>query len=58
VAGTGHLGGIRLDVSTTEPDPADGPLLAHPGIVATAHTAALINDYFAARRRLGDAVAS
>jgi hypothetical protein len=34
-------------------------LLAHPRIVATAHTAALTSDYFAAAsRRLGDALAS
>jgi phosphoglycerate dehydrogenase-like enzyme len=53
---TGHLAGIDLDVFPTEPDPADGPLLAHPGIVATAYTDALTTDYFAAAsRRLGDA---
>jgi phosphoglycerate dehydrogenase-like enzyme len=56
---TGHLAGLGLDVFPTEPYPADGPLLAHPRIVATAHTAALTSDYFAAAsRRLGDALAS
>jgi phosphoglycerate dehydrogenase-like enzyme len=56
---TGHLAGIGLDVFPTEPYPADGPLLAHPHIVATAHTAALTSNYFAAAsRRLGDALTS
>ena len=55
---TGHLAGIGLDVFPTEPYPADGPLVGHPRIVATAHTAALTSDYFAAAsRRLGDALA-
>ena len=54
----GHLAGIGLDVFPTEPYPADGPLVAHPRIVATAHTASLTSDYFAAAsRRLGDALA-
>jgi phosphoglycerate dehydrogenase-like enzyme len=53
----GHLAGIGLDVFPTEPYPADGPLLAHPRIVATAHTASVTGDYFAAAsRRLGDAL--
>ncbi len=56
---TGHLAGLGLDVFPTEPYPADGPLAAHPRIVATAHTAALTSDYFAAAsRRLGDALTS
>ena len=55
---TGHLAGIGLDVFPTEPYPADGPLLSDPRIVATAHTASLTSDYFAAAsRRLGDALA-
>jgi hypothetical protein len=55
---TGHLAGIGLDVFPSEPYPADGPLAAHPRIVATAHTASLTSDYFAAAsRRLGDALA-
>jgi phosphoglycerate dehydrogenase-like enzyme len=54
---TGHLAGIGLDVFPTEPYPADGPLVGHPRVVATAHTAALTSDYFAAAsRRLGDAL--
>jgi phosphoglycerate dehydrogenase-like enzyme len=36
---TGHLAGLGLDVFPTEPYPADGPLVTHPRIVATAHTA-------------------
>jgi phosphoglycerate dehydrogenase-like enzyme len=53
-----HLAGLGLDVFPTEPYPADGPLAEHPRIVATAHTAALTSDYFAAAsRRLGDALA-
>src|SRR6266567_1497294 len=56
---TGHLAGIGLDVFPTEPYPADGPLLAHPHVVATAHTASLTSDYFAAAsRRLGDSLAA
>ena len=56
---TGHLAGIGLDVFPVEPYPADGPLLGHPRVMATAHTAALTSDYFAAAsRRLGDALAS
>jgi phosphoglycerate dehydrogenase-like enzyme len=56
---TGHLAGIGVDVFATEPYPAEGPLLAHPRVVATAHTASLTSDYFAAAsRRLGDAVAA
>jgi phosphoglycerate dehydrogenase-like enzyme len=56
---TGHLAGLGLDVFAAEPYPADGPLLAHPHIVATAHTASLTSDYFAAAsRRLGDALAA
>jgi phosphoglycerate dehydrogenase-like enzyme len=56
---TGHLAGIGLDVFPTEPYPANGPLVTHPRIVATAHTAALTSDYFAAAsRRLGDAIAA
>jgi phosphoglycerate dehydrogenase-like enzyme len=55
----GHLAGIGLDVFATETYPADGSLLAHPRIVATAHTASLTSDYFAAAsRRLGDALAA
>jgi phosphoglycerate dehydrogenase-like enzyme len=53
------LAGLGLDVFPTEPYPADGPLVTHPRTVATAHTASLTSDYFAAAsRRLGDALAS
>jgi phosphoglycerate dehydrogenase-like enzyme len=56
---TGYLAGLGLDVFPTEPYPADGPLASHPRILATAHTAALTSDYFAAAsRRLGDALAA
>jgi phosphoglycerate dehydrogenase-like enzyme len=56
---SGHLSGLGMDVFPTEPYPPDGPLLAHPHIVATAHTASLTSDYFAAAsRRLGDALAA
>jgi phosphoglycerate dehydrogenase-like enzyme len=56
---SGHLAGLGLDVFPAEPYPADGPLATHPHIMATAHTAALTSDYFAAAsRRLGDALAS
>jgi hypothetical protein len=45
--------------SPAAPYPADGPLASHPRIVATAHTAALTSDYFAAAsRRLGDGLAN
>jgi phosphoglycerate dehydrogenase-like enzyme len=55
---SGHLAGLGLDVFPTEPYPADGPLVTHPRIIATAHTASLTSDYFAAAsRRLGDALA-
>ena len=55
---TGHLAGLGVDVFPAEPYPADGPLVTHPRVVATAHTAALTSDYFAAAsRRLGDALA-
>jgi phosphoglycerate dehydrogenase-like enzyme len=53
----GTLGGLGVDVFPEEPYPADGPLLGHPRILATAHTAALTDGYFlAASRRLGDAI--
>jgi phosphoglycerate dehydrogenase-like enzyme len=56
---SGHLGGIGLDVFPIEPYPEDGPLLADPRILATAHTAALTDDFFVAgSRRLGEALAS
>jgi phosphoglycerate dehydrogenase-like enzyme len=55
----GHLAGIGLDVFATDPYPGVGPLLGHPRIVATAHTASLTSDYFAtASRRLGNALSA
>ena len=54
---SGHLAGIGMDVFATEPYSGDGPLLGHPRIIATAHTASLTSEYFAAAsRRLGDAL--
>jgi phosphoglycerate dehydrogenase-like enzyme len=54
---SGHLAGLGTDVFPTEPYPGDGPLLGHPRVVATAHTASLTSEYFvAASRRLGDAL--
>ena len=48
----GHLAGAGLDVLRREPpDPAD-PLLRHPRIVATPHTAALTEDTAEAMSRL------
>ncbi|NQX11346.1 hypothetical protein HQQ80_06900 [Microbacteriaceae bacterium VKM Ac-2855] len=54
---SGVLGGLGLDVFPEEPYPADGPLLGHPSVLATAHTAALTDAYFeVASRRLGAAI--
>jgi phosphoglycerate dehydrogenase-like enzyme len=53
----GRLGGLGVDVYPQEPYPADGPLLGHPRVIATAHTAALTSGFFhAAAERLGEAL--
>lgn len=53
----GRIGGLGLDVFQEEPYPADGPLLAHSRVIATAHSAALTSGFFHdAARRLGDAL--
>ncbi|WP_308916349.1 NAD(P)-dependent oxidoreductase [Jannaschia sp. LMIT008] len=49
---SGHLAGAGLDVLRREPpDPAD-PLLSHPRVIATPHTAALTEDTAEAMSRL------
>jgi phosphoglycerate dehydrogenase-like enzyme len=54
---SGRLGGLGVDVYPREPYPADGPLLGHPRVIATAHTAALTSGFFrAAAERLGEAL--
>jgi phosphoglycerate dehydrogenase-like enzyme len=53
----GRLGGMGLDVFPEEPYPASGPLMGHPRILATAHTAALTDVYFRdAAQRLSEAI--
>jgi D-3-phosphoglycerate dehydrogenase / 2-oxoglutarate reductase len=39
-----HLGGAGLDVWEREPTPADHPLLAHPRVIASPHTAGVTHE--------------
>lgn len=41
---SGHLAGAGLDVWRQEPPAADNPLLGHPGVVATFHTAGVSHE--------------
>ena len=41
---SGHLAGAGLDVWETEPPPADHPLLSHPAVIASAHTAGVTHE--------------
>jgi D-3-phosphoglycerate dehydrogenase len=41
---SGHIAGAGLDVWVDEPPPVDHPLLSHPRVVATQHTAGVTNE--------------
>ncbi len=47
---SGHIAGAGLDVWEREPPPADHPLLRHPSVVATPHTAGVTQE---SRARVG-----
>ncbi|MDP3414390.1 D-isomer specific 2-hydroxyacid dehydrogenase family protein [Falsiroseomonas sp.] len=47
---SGHIAGAGLDVWEQEPPPADHPLLTHPCVVATPHTAGVTQE---SRARVG-----
>jgi D-3-phosphoglycerate dehydrogenase len=40
-----HLGGVALDVLSTEPPDPDNPLLSHPNVLVTPHVAASTDGY-------------
>ncbi|GHE01262.1 hypothetical protein U879_15260 [Defluviimonas sp. 20V17] len=46
LARAGHLGGVALDVTETEPLPRDSPLLDLPNCILTPHSAALSDGAF------------
>lgn len=52
---TGHLGGAGLDVWTTEPPPANHPLLAMDNVLGTYHIAGVTHE---ARRRMATMAAT
>lgn len=41
---SGHLAGAGLDVWEKEPPPAEHPLLSHPAVIASAHTAGVTHE--------------
>jgi D-3-phosphoglycerate dehydrogenase / 2-oxoglutarate reductase len=47
---SGHLAGAGLDVWETEPPPVDHPLLSHPAVIASNHTAGVTHE---SRERVG-----
>lgn len=47
---SGHVAGAGLDVWTKEPPPVDHPLLSHPAVIASIHTAGVTHE---SRERVG-----